>query len=261
MSNYRNIMVEKKKLQEEIDRTIKDIDQYDFPQGKLICTKNGTRYKWYINNKGELKYLPKKKNKLAEKLALKRYFEVKLNELQIKLSASEAYLNKLSLIKYSEERLLSHPEFSRLLSHHFMSANKELLEWQNAPYASNPKFTDQLQCKGTSGKMLRSKSEVIIDMMLYSYKIPFRYESKLTLKGIDYYPDFTIRHPRTKEFYYWEHFGMMDNPIYSKKAFEKMQAYCQNGIIPSVNFITTFETKDHPLDATEVEKIIEKYFL
>ena len=43
-------------------------------------------------------------------------------------------------------------------------------------------------------KMLRSKSEAIIDRMLYQNKIPFHYEEKLVLDGIILYPDFVIRH-------------------------------------------------------------------
>jgi len=75
------------------------------------------------------------------------------------------------------------------------------------------------------------------------------------------YPDFTIRHPRTGEFFWWEHFGMMDKQVYAKNVAEKLQLYAAAGIIPFVNLITTYETKDHPLDAEWVKKIIAYYFL
>ena len=81
------------------------------------------------------------------------------------------------------------------------------------------------------------------------------------LDDITLFPDFTIRHPVSKEVYYWEHFGMMDDSAYSQKAFSKMQLYTRYGIIPSVNLITTYETKDNPLSIDTIEKVISNYFL
>ncbi len=73
--------------------------------------------------------------------------------------------------------------------------------------------------------------------------------------------DFTIRHPKTKDFFYWEHFGMMDSPAYSQNAFNKLQLYNAHGIIPTINLITTYETKDQPLNSQYVQHLIEHYFL
>lgn len=75
------------------------------------------------------------------------------------------------------------------------------------------------------------------------------------------YPDFTIRHPITGEMVYWEHFGLMDEEAYRNSVYKKLKLYCDNGIIPSINLITTYETKQHPLDANHVEAIIKEYFL
>ena len=73
--------------------------------------------------------------------------------------------------------------------------------------------------------------------------------------------DFTIRHPITGEMVYWEHFGLMDEEEYRNSVYKKLKLYCDNGIIPSINLITTYETKQHPLDANHVEAIIKEYFL
>ncbi len=108
---------------------------------------------------------------------------------------------------------------------------------------------------------VRSKSETIIAMMLKTNKIPYRYECKLRLDGRDYYPDFTIRHPITGEVFYWEHHGLMDDEDYCQKAASKLQVYCRNNIIPTVNLILTYETKEKPLDSELVENYIKYYFL
>ena len=44
--------------------------------------------------------------------------------------------------------------------------------------------------------------------------------------------------PRTAEYYYWEHFGLLDDPKYvSESVCRKIKLYSDNGIIPSVNMI------------------------
>lgn len=96
---------------------------------------------------------------------------------------------------------------------------------------------------------------------LHMNKIPYRYEAALKLGNIMYYPDFTIRHPKTGEIFYWEHFGMMDKKEYAKNAYSKLEVYHRYGIIPGVNLIMTFETKDHPLGMDEVAEIVKRYFL
>ena len=71
-------------------------------------------------------------------------------------------------------------------------------KWQSDRYERCKKHEDALVIKGTQGRMLRSKSEAIIDRMLYKNGILFRYEEKLILKGITIYPDFVIRQPKTE---------------------------------------------------------------
>lgn len=98
-------------------------------------------------------------------------------------------------------------------------------------------------------------------MSLYLSKIPFRYEAGLQLGNTFVYPDFTIRHPENGKYYYWEHFGMMDDSSYAEKAYAKMQLYTSHGIIPSIQLITTFETKKYPLTTGTIEQVIKQYFL
>ena len=157
--------------------------------------------------------------------------------------------------------LTQNSEFKNLLLPYFIPLSKELSDWTTADYPHNPKHPEQLLHKGSSNNLLRSKSEAMIDMLLYTNKIPFRYECALQLGEITIYPDFTIRHPKTGQFYYWEHFGMMDHPHYSKKVSSKLDLYISNGIIPSIHLITTYETKDEPLSFEVITKLIGHHFL
>ena len=251
-----------RKEKEQVSKELDKIGQLEkkFPEGKIQCSKNNDRYKWFIKNQEGISYLPKRERELAETLAIKKYYELKKKELTNNLLACDAYLRKMQPMEGKAEQLLHHPEYRRLLEKHFAPMNEELRKWQSAPYERCIKHEDTLIVKGTQGKMLRSKSEAIIDMLLYKNKIPFRYEDKLVLQGITIYPDFVIRHPVSGEYYYWEHFGMMDEKEYRSQACNKIKLYCENGIIPSINLITTYETQRYPLSVEKVEGIIQEYF-
>ena len=175
--------------------------------------------------------------------------------------AIDFYLRHCSKKCHTASDLLMDASFQSLLAPYFKPHTQELLDWSNAPYRKNPNYIDQLLHQSFSGNHVRSKSEVLIDTSLYLNKIPYRYECALSLADTTFFPDFTILHPDTKKLYYWEHFGMMDHPDYSKNAFSKLEFYNSHNIIPSINLITTFETKEHPLTTDLVEKIIHHYFL
>ena len=254
--------MEMKRKIEKISKELETIYALEkkFPKGELSCRQNEKRFKWYVKYKEKTTYLPKSKKELAEMLALKKYYAYRKQELEGELAVCRAYIRKMQPLESKTEELLVHPEFGKLLGRYFMPIQEELIKWQNAPYEQCKKHEENLTIKGTQGRMLRPKSEAIIDMMLYKNGIPFRYEEKLVLDGITIYPDFVIRHPKTGEFYYWEHFGMMDDENYMQHACDKIRIYCKSGIIPSVNLIMTYETKKHPFNVNKAESLIQEYF-
>lgn len=257
--NYDTIRSRMEEIKEELKKL--EMSQKQLPEGELICAKNETRYKWYLRNHGKSQYISRKKIEFAEGLALKKYYESKQKDLQSEMEACEAYA-RVALSKEANraEKILLHPEYERLLAGKFMSGNKELEEWSNADYEQCRSHPENLMIKGTQGKMLRSKSEAMIDRVLFAEGIPFHYEEKIVLGGIALYPDFTIRHPLTGKYYYWEHFGMMDSAEYVNRACKKMKIYCEYGIVPSVDLILSYETQKHPFSIDEAERIVNQYF-
>ncbi len=152
-------------------------------------------------------------------------------------------------------------EYKNLLSSYFKPNNIDSNNWASMSYDKNTNHPEALKFKTNSGYMVRSKSELIIANILSMNKVPFRYECSLNLNGLVLYPDFTILHPKTENLLYWEHFGMIDNLSYANNAVSKLHTYISNGIYPGINLITTYETKDNPIDTNMVEEIIKFYFL
>lgn len=249
-----------KQLEAQADALSSELQK--LPKGRLICSHNGKYQKWYQNDGERLSYIPKKNRRLAEQLAVKKYYSILLEDLLAEKRAINFYLkHHRSDTGRTEQLLCTESEYQNLLTPYFTPLSQELSDWANSPYEHNLKNPEQLIHKSSSGHLVRSKSEAIIDMFLHINKIPFRYECSLQLGDITIFPDFTIRHPKTGEIYYWEHFGLMDNPTYSKNSFSKLQLYASQGIVPSIQLITTYETKENPLSAELVEKIIQHYFL
>ena len=258
-ANYWDIQKRIKYIKEELSH-IEDREK-GMPAGELIVAKNNKNYKWYFHNQGSTTYLPKKEMELARKLTLKKYYQVRKEELQRELRACQIYIQKAERKKDQVEHMLNNAEYERLLGGQRHSVKKELESWSNENYEKNSSHPENLIVKGTQGKFLRSKSEAIIDRTLYTNGIPFRYEEKLVLENTFLYPDFTIRHPKTGRIYYWEHFGLMDQSDYINRACQKIKLYCDNGIIPGISLILTYETREHPLAIDQVEKIVKEYFL
>lgn len=166
-----------------------------------------------------------------------------------------------SRIHKKREALLFEPSgYKELLSPLFKPKSQQLSSWMQESYERNLQYPENLIYKTISGNRVRSKSEAMIDMRLSAHQIPFRYECALQLGNLTIFPDFTIRHPKTGDFYYWEHFGLMNDPKYYKKTFSKLELYTSHGIVPSIQLITTYETSDAPLSPDVIEELISRYF-
>ncbi len=250
--------LESRRLEEQIKLIESQLKQ--LPEGKLICKRNEKRYKWYCTKDGKQNYIPKKERKLAEALAARKYLEHLHEDLLHEKMAIEFYIRHHKESN-ADKMLTQMPEYQELLKPYFKVLSEELYEWQKSSDNHSKKYPEQLKHKTASGNIVRSKSEVLIDMALYKHKIPFQYEAPLYLGDEIFYPDFTIRHPHTGEVFYWEHFGKMDDKKYATNAGAKLRFYIEHGIVPSVQLITTYETLEKPLSLEMVENVIKEYFL
>ena len=257
---YQNILGEYHRLQTQIEETQQELAA--LPNGKLTCAQGSYGYKWYHTIDHTRTYLPKSKQSMAEQLAVKKYLKLLLKHLEHEKTALEFYLRHHSdSFQNDITHLTGHPGYQELLASYFQLKSDTAQTWANAPYDRNMKFPEHLVHKTSSGIDVRSKSEAMIALFLHTNRIPFRYECALNVGGVVLYPDFTIMHPKTSKIYYWEHFGLMDDPAYVKNVGSKLQLYMTNGIIPSIQLITTYETKANPLNYDEIVRIGTHSFL
>ena len=226
------------KLQTQCDYLRRKISA--FPEGELSIQKNGSYQRWIIRKEEQSVYCPKSNRSLAEIMALKKYYSLLLLEAEEEFSP-----------------------YYELLQSHFAKDKLpvSMQKWCAESYETNSSHPENLIHTTLAGHKVRSKSEVIIANLLYTNHIPYRYEAALALNELTVYPDFTILHPTTQQFFYWEHFGMMDKNNYCDAACNKLKSYCYNGIFPSMQLITTYETGKVPIRSEQVQQIITQYFL
>ena len=253
-----------KKYQEKLEEEIVFYERYiaNAPDGQLKVIRNCNRFKWFVlNEDGHKSYIQKSNEDLAIKLALKSYYKRKLKVMYRKKKATERYLERMLLVNDDPKQLLiNSEEFSRLVSLGKGDRSDYIESWIKQEFESNPNHPEYLTVKTVNGLYVRSKSEAYIAAELAEHAIPFRYECKINLCGIDFYPDFTILNPLTEEVVLWEHLGMVDDDTYLNNALSKIRLYIKAGFIPSKNLILTSETKDEPLDFSVVKDLIKIHF-
>ena len=256
---YEKIKKEHERLQKKLEQLENQLAQ--LPKGKLIVSESKGYVRYFWSDGHSKTYLKKEKQKTIQKLAYKKYLQLQIQDLSQEMKAMDAYLKQYPSEMLSEQFLIENPKYQPLISHFFIPKKKELAEWMKTPYKKCTHEKEALVHPTNAGFCVRSKSEVMIVACLMKYQIPFRYECELLLGKEIFYPDFTIRHPKTGEVFYWEHFGRMDDSKYRRKCWHKLQKFGDYGIIPTINLITTYEDLNHPLSINEIEKMVQEYFL
>ena len=234
------------------------------PEGSLrISPCNGTDQYFFRKQPSDRtgSYIPAKNQVLAKRLAQKGYDEKLLRIIQKEQKAIASFLKVCP--DYGPEDLYLHLSESRQKLIIPAEEPDELFRrrWETQEYEKKSFQDDAPVLLTSKGERVRSKSEIIIANLIAQQDIPYRYEYPIRLKGLGtVHPDFTLLHVHQRKEFYWEHFGMMDNPEYAENAIRKIAAYYRSGLYPGDRLIMTFETMDYPLNVREVRDMLVHYF-
>lgn len=246
------------------------------PDGILITrkTRYGTRYYQRITGSkpGEI-YLGKKNAEIIKALQEKAYF----SEMK---KVAEKELEALTEINRIKEKLIDYEKVFNTIP----DSKKTLIKPYDSPETENVKKKIEKECKywekdkvdrrgvdknlkfvSLNGERVRSKSELIIADRLKNAGIPYYYEGKYLLVDEDtmeyqaWFPDFQLFNIRTGEKFFWEHFGIMDNPEYCASCQFKLETYAKYGIVMGKNLIVTMESSKHSLNTEYVDLLIKEF--
>lgn len=254
----------------KLERMLKIINRFKEmePEGSLKYQKKKGEIFYYQyrkteSNKWENRYIKRGEISLAKALAQKQYYSKLEPVLKRRLMALKRFQGEYHM----EEAEQVYDELSEvrkgLVAPLILSKEVLIYKWNTEEYEGNPFYPENLRYETEQGEMVRSKSEVIIANLLYSYRkdILYKYERPLILikdgneKTI--YPDFTVLNLHTGRIAYFEHAGRMDDTYYANEFVKKMNTYVANGLLPGRDVLVTYETMANPLDVSVVKRMIE----
>ena len=237
-------------------------------QGRLRISQKGKYTEYYhvtSANKPRGKYIPKKQGATACQLAQKDYDSKIITLVENEIAALKAYLMTASYISNFTIKMC--PARQKLITQLTLTDEQYAAQWKTTPYQGRPFTPDATAFTTLRKERVRSKSEVLIANALTQNNIPYRYEYPLTLKKTlqkdttTLHPDFLCLNLRTRQEFFWEHFGLMDSPEYAQNAASKLNLYAQSQILPGRNLIITMETATEPLTPIVIEEMIKGFLM
>lgn len=208
------------------------------------------------------KYIRKENIKIAQKIAQRDYgrdvLKVAKKQLRLVNNLIENYdLSKISDL-YEKKRVWRR----ELVIPYMVSDDEYVRAWMEDEYPAMGFRDGAVEYYTQKNERVRSKTEVIIANMLDNYGVPYKYEKPLFLEPFgEIRPDFTVLNVRERKEYYWEHLGMLDDPVYLNNTLDKVQRYELNEYFLGDRLILTAETGDKPINTKDIERKIKKYLL
>lgn len=268
---YMKELTSKKKTIEnslkELNSTIYRVERrLERAPAETISVKNGRFYQ--INPDGSQEYIRASEEKKIKVLAQKKYDKRLLDSALVEREIFQRALKGFQKPKCRTlDRVLENfpEELKPYLSLDECTEEGIIQEWSKPiPPSINendPNYELYRSYKTMKGEIVRSKSEIIIADHLNRAGVPYHYEKILIIdNGFDELkPDFTVLNTRTMKTYYWEHFGMMDNPEYAMKAKKKIESYAADDYLLGRDLIASFETSKSPVSIWYIDLLIEQF--
>lgn len=259
-------LIEQKKRFESLRKSVEE-QLNEMREGKIRIVNNEGRELYYLKTEENRKQYPQgqyiKKNdiKIAGEIIQRDYNKAVLKEINKEIKAVEKFLIDFQpdKLKYIYEN--TNKSRQQWITPWILSDEDYIRKWLEVAYEGKPFDEEHLEIYTEQGERVRSKSEKIIADKLYKMGVPYRYEAPLHLRGMGIvYPDFTCLRIRDRKEIIWEHFGMMGDPEYCKKALKKIDEYTRNGYIQGRDIIYTFESQEYALNTICVDTMMKTIF-
>ena len=262
MNQLKQLLNERKQFLEMVIREKqKEIEKA--PKGIINVAHSGRRVQYYYKNDSQdkkRKYLRKAEMQLIKDICQREYDEKVLGcaEKEIVRLQQLLVLYEKECCEDVYERLKE--ERKSIVSPIALPAEEYVSQWIKEDYQRKGFTEDYPEYYTDNGERVRSKSEILIANALKRHEVPYRYEAPLNLEGWGIiHPDFTVLNVRTRQEYYWEHLGKMDDAAYAENALQRIELYEKNSIFPGAKLILSHETLMRPINTQNIEKLINFY--
>ncbi len=205
-------------------------------------------------------YISSTNTQLIKALCQKKYIQRIKKETENQINALEKFQNRYHE-NYIEEIYEKMPAgYKKHITTIVLSDEDYAKKWLEEQVGGQNPLRIEKDYYSEKGEHVRSRIELIIANKLTYLGIPYVYEPKLELgNGKVIYPDFKLLNKRTRKEYYWEHLGMMDNPIYLESSLAKLEEYHKNNILVGKKLIITMESQENQINVKSIDKYIKEY--
>ena len=207
-------------------------------------------------------YIGKGNDELIQRLAQKSYDEIVLSLAEKRLNQIKKLLKDYEDDEIEQIFQKEHKVRQKLIQPVEPTWEQRVNQWKSIEYQGKGFSEDIPVILTERGERVRSKSEKIMADYFYRHGIEYKYECPIYLKGIGIvYPDFTFLSKKIGKEVYWEHNGMVDEPLYARNMVRKIDAYESNGIFSGERLILTFETEQNILNSSKIEQMVRNYIM
>lgn len=226
------------------------------PEGKLHCRRLHGKLTYYrIREDGTREQIKPENKELLAALRTKGYFQKAIRILKKNLKLEWSLLKGFQLFSLTAAEMLLPKAY----------CEDYLREWMKENYPVNNSFLEHKIYETSFGLKVRSKSEALIAELLYFFQIPFHYDEEVAFRDSSgnwhtFSIDFIIMTPSGEKIY-WEHMGRFFDENYRIRNNTKIRVLYDNEIMLSNNLIITMESKEHPLNASTIDRIIRNQLL
>lgn len=249
MNNWYKEMLQQKEWNEEmLKRANRELAQA--PPGNLRMSHYKGIPRFYQRNAfpgAKDRYLNQEQEDLRNALAQKKYIEMVKGALESENRAIEGFAK--TPFPSVEDVFEFLPDELQAMVKSLVPTDEEYVKtWLSK------------MSKGASGEELKSRIEIIFHQDFKIYEVPHVYEPALYLKGFgNVRPDFVALNVRTRQTFYHEHLGMLDDEEYRLRNMRKLRAYHKNGFYEGINLIVTMESDGKKIDYHEIEQLVKTY--
>ena len=234
------------------------------PEGSLrITSSHGIPYYYQTLGSGRKRLSFNNDRILIENLARKDYFRKTYEYITAELELVDSLLEMKANESLGKNYENMHPARKALLDPVELTNKSKLDQWIHLETPDCKPEEGKYYIPTARGELVRSKNEYLIANSLYKYKIPYKYEFPYkAVNGKVLHPDFYVYNKNTGQSFYWEHFGMMDDPDYViNNMMYKLRLFAMDNIFPGRNLIATFSGGIYELSIKSIERIIKEFLL
>lgn len=252
--------------QAKLIKTLKKLD--DVKNSQLVARVQKGKIRYFLgtedNGKRKYTYLNQAEESLRHKIQERYYLEraiprcSKNIEMLEMLHDSYFSLDPDDVVKDAPLAYKEQINAKKLLYGYDNEAawKRKKLSWKSkfdVPYPEGLKHV------ASDGTPTRSISEAVIIDLLNMKGIPYVYDYPLYLGMTLKWPDFIIWDRKHQRELLIEHLGLVGDEDYLEDQNEKIKLYIQEGYVPNVNLLLTYNDKDGNINVPAISKMIDAF--